>query len=412
MALAGDSIIAVRSQIPDLPPALPIPASAAAPIVVAGSTLPPGIYNLFITQRNPWGETLAGPEILGVNVPVGDGIQITSALLPTATAIRAYLTLPGGAAGSEIQFVESNVSPFTISIPVTAAGTPPFRSTAYMPDSDGGTFGASTVFNWLNEGLKRLSRITGGLLDYAGVPTQAGNPLYSLPGEWLEITDVWYSGYWIQGGKRQDFFRRNTVTSQVLSGVAVSIFTDRQVLEVSYQPDRSAGVTATNAPMTATSTSVGIANTGAFLLPFGFAQIGTEMVAYSSLAGGQMAGLIRGVGSSSVPQAWPSGTVVTELPLFFCGKRIFNVAYQPGQSSVKLTVPQGWENILTRYMLAQAREAEQDGQNASRLLKEFEEEGQKWLLSNKGVVKQVQVGEYNRTVVYSSTVAGGLVLPS
>jgi hypothetical protein len=281
-----------------------------------------------------------------------------------------------------------------------------------MPDSDGPTFGASTVFGWLNEGLKRLSRITGGLLDYAGVPTQAGNPLYSLPGEWLEITDVWYSGYWIQGGKRQDFFRRNTVTSQVLSGVAVSIFTDRQVIEVSYQPDRSAGVTATTGAIGANATSVPIANTGAFLLPFGFAMIGTEMVAYSSLAGGVMSGLIRGVGSSSVPQAWPSGTTVTELPLFFCGKRIFNVAYQPGQSSVVLTVPQGWVNILTRYMLAQAREAEQDGQNAQRLLKEFEDQGRQWLVSNKGVVKQVQVGEYNRTVTYATTVAGGLVLPS
>ena len=412
MALVGDSIIAVRSQIPDLPPALPTPVFTAIVVAAVGSTLPAGTYALVATQRNPWGETLPGTEIINLIVGANQGIQVTSTLLPTATAIRAYLTLPGGSAGSEIQFVESNVSPFTISVPVTGAGTPPFRSTAYMPDSDGSTFGASTAFNWLNEALKRLSRITGGLLDYAGVPTQAGNPLYSLPGEWLEITDVWYSGYWIQGGKRQDFFRRNTVTSQVLSGVAVSIFTDKQVIEVSYQPDRNAGITATNAPLTSTGTSVGIANTGAFLLPFGFAQIGSEMVAYSSLTGGVMGGLIRGVGSSVVAQAWPTNTVVTELPLFFCGKRIFNVAYQPGQSSVRLTVPQGWENILTRYMLAQAKEAEQDGQNAQRLLKEFEDLGQKWLMSNKGIVRQVQVGDSNRTLTYQSTVAGGVILPS
>jgi len=411
MSLAGDAIIIVRSQIPDLPGTIPAPNATAVP-VSGPSTLPPGTYNIVVTQRNPWGETLPSDEIEGVVVASGQGILITCPFYPTVIACRAYLTLPGGAAGAEIQFIESTTSSFTISAPLTAAGTPPTRSTAYMADNDGPTFGASTAFTWLNEGLKRLSRITGGLLDYAGVPTQAGNPLYQLPGEWLEITDVWYSGYWIQGGKRQDFFRRNTVTSQVLSGVTVSIFTDRQVIEVSYQPDRTAGVTTTNAAITATSTSVGLSNTGAFLLPFGFAQIGTEMVAYSSLVGGQMAGLIRGVGSSSIPQAWPSGTTVTELPLFFCGKRIFNVAYQPGQSSVPLTIPQGWLNILTRYMLAQAREAEQDGQNSTRLLKEFEEEAQKWLLSNKGVVKQVQVGEYNRTITYATTIAGGLVLPS
>jgi hypothetical protein len=63
-------------------------------------------------------------------------------------------------------------------------------------------------------------------------------------------------------------------------------------------------------------------------------------------------------------------------------------------------------------MLAQAKEAEQDGQNAQRLLKEFEDLGQKWLMSNKGIVRQVQVGDSNRTLTYASTVAGGLVLPS
>lgn len=412
MSLVGNPIIAVRSQIPDLPPTLPAP-TATASVVSATSTFPSGSYFLVVTQRNPWGETIPSAEnVAPLAVGAGQGIQITSTLLPTATAIRAYLTLPGGAAGSEIQFVESTSSPFTIKAPLTAAGTPPTRSTAYMPDSDGSSFGASTSFNWLNEALKRLSRITGGLLDYQGVATQAGNPLYDLEGEWLEITDVWYSGYWIQGGKRQDFFRRNAVTSQVLGGVTISRFTDKQTMEVSYQPDRTSGVTATTGAVTATGTSVGIANSGAFLLPFGFAQIGTETVAYSSLTGNVMGGLIRGIGSSAVPQAWPIGTVVTEFPLFFCGKRIFNLAYQPGQSGVRLTVPQGWENILTRYMLGQAREAEQDGQNAQRLLKEFEDLGQKWLLSNKGVVRQVQVGEYNRTVTFATTIAGGLIMPS
>jgi hypothetical protein len=350
-------------------------------------------------------------ETTGLAVAAGQGIQISSPLLPGATTIRAYLTLPGGASQSEIGFVESTVSPFTIIAAPTAAGIPPARATAYLPDADGSTFGASTLFKWLNEGLKRLSRICGGLQDYAGVSTEKGNPFYVLPGQWLSITDVWYGGYWVQGGKRQDFFRRNSVTSSILNAVTVSIFTDRQVIETSYQPDRSGGITSTTADMQPTDTRVPLSNVGAFLLPFGFAQIGTEMVAYSSLGGGYMGGLIRGVGSSAVPQFWPAGTTVTELPLFWCGKRIFSIAYQPGQSSQVLTIPQGWENILVYWMLAQAREAEQDGQNAKRLLDQFQKDGQQWLMENKGVVTKVQVGDPTSPLVYNQTVAGGIIVP-
>jgi hypothetical protein len=412
MALVGDLIIKCRAQAPDVAPTLPAPTASASVVTPSQSTLTPGIYNCIVTQRNNWGETVGSTEITNLNVSSGQGIQITSALLPGAVAIRAYLTLPGGNAGTEIQFVEGTTSPFTIlSQSALLAGSPPFRSTAYMPDSDGARFGAATLYSWLNDALKKMSHITGGILDYSGVPTQAGNPLYVLPTQWKEITDVWYGGYWVQGGKRQDFFRYNTVTSSILDAVTISIHSNQMVMEVNYQPDRNSGVTSTTNAMLVTDTQVGINNTSVFQLPFGFAQIGSEIVAYSSLSGGVMGGLIRGVGSAVQPQAWQLATTVTELSLFWCGKRIYDVAYAPGQSTVVMGTPQGWENILLLYMLSQIREQEQDGQNVKRLMDQFEKDAQQWMMSNKGVVKKVQVGEANLPLVYAPTIAGGIIVP-
>lgn len=409
MALLGDILFSVRSKIPDLPPTLPAVSATVAVVAAGGSTLPTGTYACMVTQRNNWGETIALGETIGLVVGANQGIQITSALLPGAVAIRAYLTLPGGAAGTEIQWTEGTSSPFTISTPPTGYGTPPFRSTAYLMDSDGNQFGASTVYSWLNEALVECSRITGGLLDYCGVPTVIGQPMYVAPGEWLEISDVWYGGYWVQGGKRAEFFRRNTVTSSILNRVSVSVFTDKQVLEVSYQPDRNSGTALTTGALSATGTTVTINNSGAFLLPFGFAQIGTEIVAYASLSG-SLGGLIRGLGSS-VAQAWPTNTPVTELSLFWCGKRLFGVQYAPGQSATTLQAPQGWAAIIPLYMLAQAKKAEQDMKAADDLEKAFAQAAERWYLANKGVARFVQVGGSGMTRTFDNTLAGGVIIP-
>jgi hypothetical protein len=277
-------------------------------------------------------------------------------------------------------------------------------------DSDGAMFGASTLYQWLNEALNKFTRAVGGIMDYSGVPTVAGQPLYVAPGQWAEITDVWYGGYWVKGGKRAEYFRRNTVQSSILSSVTVSVFSDKQVLEVNYQPDRTSGVTATTANMSATDTSVTITNTGAFLLPFGFAQIGTEIVAYASLNGGAMAGLIRGLGST-VATAWPSGTTVTELSLFWCGKRLTLLPYSPGDSLKNLAAPQGWVAILPDYLLAQAKKAELDLEASEKLEKSFFEEIAKWETANKGVVTRVQVGGNTATLSFNPVLGQGVIIP-
>jgi hypothetical protein len=234
--------------------------------------------------------------------------------------------------------------------------------------------------------------------------------MYVIPGQWLKITDVWYGGYWIKGGNRAEYFRRNTVTSNVLQMVTISVTGGQQVMEVSYQPDRASGVTVTNANVTATANSVGIANISAFLLPFGFAQIGTEIVAYSKLQGTTMSGLIRGLGNT-VAQAWASGTVVNELSLFWNGRRVFNDAYYPGQSGTTLPVPVGWVPILEDYMLAQAKKAEQNLQEWKQLEESAFQQAQAWDFANRGVPSRVQVGGNNNPLIVNQTPAGGIIIP-
>src|ERR1700736_6822535 len=97
-----------------MPQVLPATTATGAAVVVGSSTLPAGTCACVVTQRNQWGETIASGETTGLVADATHGIQVTSPLQPGATTIRAYLTLPGGAAGTEQQFIESTVSPFTI----------------------------------------------------------------------------------------------------------------------------------------------------------------------------------------------------------------------------------------------------------------------------------------------------------
>ena len=412
MALVGDIIIRTRAKIPDLPQRFPAPSGniPTATAVVGANPLPAATYFLVFTVLNQWGETTPSTPETQVIVAANQVIQLTGSLIGGATRMRCYFAT---ASGAQQNYVEFTTLPVTISSASTApVQQPPINNTAYLPDSDGLQFGASTVYDWLNDALVNLSRAVGGLLDYCGVPTVSGQPLYVLPGEWMEISDVWYGGYWIKGGQRQQFFRRNAVTTDILSSVTISVFTEKQIMEVSYQPDRDSGITNTTVNMGATDGGVAILDSSVFLLPFGFAQIGTEIVSYSDLSFG-LGGLRRGLGGS-VAQAWPSGTQVTELSLFWCGKRIINPTYATGQSTTQLACPIGWESIVWQYMLGLSKYAERDYKAGDDLTKSAISQAKEWLNGNRGVARFVQVGGYggaNSPQTFDQTIAGGLIVP-
>lgn len=407
--LVGTPIVNARQAIPDMPQTLPATVAAVAVVSAAGSTLPAGTYACVVTQRNPWGETIASGETTALVVGANQGIQITSVLQPSATAIRAYLTLPGGSAGTEQQFIEGAASGFIISTPLPSAGVPPALNRAWLPDTDGNFISASAMFQWLNEGLRIISREANGLLDYCGVQSVLGQPLYMLPNQWNEISSIWYDGYLMLGGDRGSFFRRNSVTSAVLSSATISISNNNDYLEVFPQPARTAAATTLAANMLATDTVANLTSTAGFALPFGFVKIGLEIMAYAGINGNQLTGLIRGIGGTAA-SAWTAPQPALELNIAWCGKRQVGNVYVPGQSSSVLPLPEGWGILLFQYLSGRAKIVEHDYQALDVFTKSMEGQIKSWARSNKGVVKRRQVGGTSSPLTYGNTPAGGLII--
>jgi hypothetical protein len=230
-------------------------------------------------------------------------------------------------------------------------------------------------------------------MDYTGVGTSVGQPLYTLQGEWLTLSDVWYDGYPVSEIGRGTMFRRNTVQSSILGAVTVSVRDNRVIAEVWPQPARTAASTTTTANILITDTTISVTSTAGFLLPFGFAQIGGpsgEIVSYASFTGSALTGCIRGL-SGGVAQAWTSPVAVNELNLFMNGKRIFTTPYAAGSSLTIIPVPAGWDELLVNFMLSKAKQAEQDFTEAGRLRKTFDEQITGWARTNRQLAGPRQV---------------------
>jgi len=389
--LVGDLIMMCRELITDVPQALGAPAVTPTPVTPSGNFMQPGIYFGQVTAFTPWGESSPSDEFtFTIGATQTLHISVTSPISATVTKYRVYLTFAAGAAGSEQLYVDSATPAFTLLGNPIIYGTPPIHSSAYLPDTDGGGFSAASLFRWLSQGLTECSRIAGGIMDYTGVGTLQGQPLYTLQGEWLSLVDVWYDGYPVSEISRSTMFRRNTVQSSILGAVTVSVRDNRVIAEVWPQPARTAASTTSTAPVVATDTTIPVASTSGFVLPFGFAQIGTEVISYAAFTGSTLTGCIRGL-SGGVASAWSSATAVQELNLFMNGKRIFTTPYASGSSLTVIPVPAGWDELLVNFMLSKAKQAEQDFGEAGRLRKTFDEQITGWARTNRQLAGPRQV---------------------
>jgi hypothetical protein len=408
--LLGDIVMDVREAVTDLPQqTLPVPTLQTGQSIVA-CTLPPGNYLVVVTQRNNWGETIASAESGPTVVDATHGLLITSPLLPGATTIRAYLTLAGGVAGSEQQFIESSVSPFTISTPLQNSGTPPTRNTAYLPDMDGDAISASSLFRWINRGLELASQVAGGLFDYSGVSTVSGMPQYIVSGQYKRISTVWYDGYPLAMDDAGNFFRRNTITASVLASVATSLLTDRMMLEVWPQPSRTAAQTTLAVALAAGDTQATLTSTAGFLLTDGFVNFGGEICSYNGIAGNVLQNLVRALGGT-VAAAAPIGTPVSELNLFFQGWKKYAPNFQPGQSNVVVPVPVDWNSALFKYGLGRAKLAEQSVEDFTKLEQDLVKMFSDWNRTNKVTTGPRQVGEQTNSLEVLPSFGGGWVSP-
>ena len=388
MALVGDITLALRELAPDPCKSLAAPASVkGTAIPIAGGLFSTGTLWIKVTQLTQWGESNPSAE-QAITIGSGSNLTVTGQCSRLAVFINVYFTqLAAGLEDAYIQFAVSAQSTFNFTLNSTdmiVPAIPPTKSSAYLPDSDGTSMSASLVYRWMEDGLKLAGQLTDGIRDITGVPSTQGVAQYNLIGLWKKIDNQFFDGYPFAAGTKGQIFRHSPVTG--LTGVGtLNAFTDRQVIEVWPQANRTAGQgTLTNA-LTATATTVNYtAGPSSFVLGFGMALIGQyppqyplsktganscELIYYSNYEGNVFSNVTRGMGGS-LPQAWPAGTNVQELNLYFSGLR-FPTTYKLGMAALTTGLPPAWEDLIRTYLLYRFRDAETDRTQASDLLKEF-----------------------------------------
>lgn len=375
--LVGDVLLSAREAVPDLPGVLPAPGTEItfAAVADAVTPLPAGTYYLKTTYVNPWGETSASAEI-SVAVAANQSLQMTVAQNPVIKLLSAINVYLGTSAGNEIQqyaWTSPAAATFAINSSLTPTpATPPLGNSAFLLDSGGPVAGAGQLFRWLSDALNRIGGLNGGIPDQSGLATITGQANYTVLGDWQKLENGWFDGYPLFMGSSGLVFRHNTITA--LTGMCnFTKVADQLVVELFAQPDRTAGTGQLSGAMTLAATSAVTGGLSGWVLPFGLAMLGTagnfEIVSYT-LNGNTLGSLIRGLGGTN-PQAWPNGTPVTELNFHFTGLRAPQL-YTPGMAYNTLRVPSTWVPLLHEYLLARYRRIEQQEDEATKLIQQFE----------------------------------------
>ena len=369
MALIGDVITRVRGIAND--PCQTIPAPLAPTTTIAGTG---GIFSgntfFIITYLTLWGESVGSPEFSYASLN-NNTVGLSGLTPPYATkAIRVYF---GFGSGMELQFLQYTVNPFTTSLVVgfptdpVMSGAPPYKASAWLPDTDGDLVDASTMYRWMNAGLEQLGRSAGGILDQTGAAPAAGTAEFLIPGYWLRITHTWHNG-WLTIAENQSYTWLQGNVTGIPGIVTLWRSSAQQVLGTWPQPSTDPATAILTAPMTAIDTMAQV-NSGSFTSP-GLCLIDNEVISYSTSADTTFAGMIRGVGGT-LPAAHQSNTTVTQLIFRLLGRRLPAIITL-GMSGSQLDVPQGWDSVLDLYLLAQFKQTEQNLQEASALMQEFE----------------------------------------
>jgi hypothetical protein len=287
-------------------------------------------------------------------------------LPPGSIGYRVYYAIQGQ---PFTQFLAFQSVPFIIATP-GLPGTPPERVTAFYPDSNGNFLSAYTMFDWLNEALNIASYVAEGIPDTTGIQAVAGVGEYVIPGTWKKFTNMWFDGFPIAFAGGKDMFYRNTLTG-ITFLAKLQRAADRYIMELQPQPSQTGGNSTLSSPVAVGDSTINLVSTANFVLQLGVAQIGSEIILYSSINGTQLIGCIRGMGGT-VESAWAAGTAVNECNIRFDGNRVFDTpTFYPGSSGATLNVPSGWKRPLIDYIVNKVREAEQSPQEAQRKLQEF-----------------------------------------
>jgi len=422
--LIGDMIVAMRELGPDpcqtlAPPVL----NSLAVTNIAGGVFNPGTtYYCVLTALTPFGESLPSNEIALAMTGGNNAITFTyafSALTAVSgtglSAIRFYV---GGQSGVYNTYIQLSPTPLTQTVAATNAnGNVPTQNRAYLPDSDGGFVSAQTAYRWLNEALSTLARATNGIQDVCGIASVSGQRRYVAPGQWLRFDQCFYDGWELDLGNKAETFRNRNLTANISISLMVDAQSDTTRIELYWTPSRTSGTAITAGNISKSANLIFISPPSGWLLQDGLAQLSDggsnqEIITYSAQTSSQMSGCIRGWAGTQ-PYPFNLGASVTELNIELNGYRMPYV-YSLGQSTVNLGVPPGWEPFVKSYMLGLFRDAEQERQEASDLMKQATAGVEQWAKSNRPVAGPRQCrmyGDYGIRGLVPGGLSGGLIIP-
>ena len=302
MPTVGDLIVRARNAAND--PCQTVGQPVAPTAVSSGAGIFNGALYGYITYLTNWGETVPSTEF-GPIACTHSGLAL-SAMVPSLAAVSARLYY-GYASGAEYQFVTFTPGA-TATVGLTGAiavsGAVPYKSSAYLPDTDGDIVSASDIYRWINAGLVKLGRLAGGILDQTGVAMPAGNAEVAIPGWWLRFTAVWHNG-WLTLPEQQNYTWLQAPVQGIPGIITLWKNGAQQVVGTWPQPSIPPGITLLTAPMGASDNLATVQDTADFHGTDGRIA-NTDINLYSNIGGfsGSMVGLnitVNGAGPGGIP---------------------------------------------------------------------------------------------------------------
>ena len=397
----GHAIISARSLCPDpcslLSP--PISGSFSLSSATAGGSLAAGTYYVALTWANTWGETTA----LELNITLASansGITVTIPSIPPNAQANIYW---GTVSLNETNSKQNIASGFAITELNVGYQPLPAQNTAWLPDTDGQMISAASFYRWINEGMDELCRLSGGILDRAGIPTSAGRGSYELPSYWTHITNTWYDGWPLYADYRKNMFYYNAIAG-IPAIWTMNKVAGRVVLEMWPQALRTANNTTLAENVGTTDSTINVVNTnitsntnivniGCFMIVDSAQSRFPEWCFFQNQTTTSYTHVTRGVGGSQ-PVAWNAGTSVFESNFMFAGYRMAT-HYFPGNANLTLDCPPLWETALTDYILYRFKQATQQVSEARELYAEFQNKGRE-------LAQQRQISRRNRLPRYDA----------
>lgn len=265
MPTVGDLIVRARNAANDPCQVLGTPVAPT----IQNSGIIAGIFNgpVFgiVTYLTQWGETTGSTEV-GPVTCTNQAVGLTGLIVPIAAlSARFYY---GASSGAEQQYVTFTPVANTINLvglagAVPIAATPPYKSSAYLPDTDGDIVSAYDIYRWINAAQAKLGRLAGGILDQTGVAMPAGNAEVAIPGFWLRFISVWHNG-WLTLPEQQNYTWLQANVTGIPGIVTLWKNGAEQIVGTWPQPSTPPAITLLTAAMGANDNLANVQNTSDF----------------------------------------------------------------------------------------------------------------------------------------------------